>query len=68
MQSELARPNCFMHLIRLFFMGRQDRMDLSAMRWWNYQRLAYNLRLIGCLFRERKRGSELSALPRWWSR
>jgi len=45
----MTQSNRFLQLLRCFFIGRQERMELPALRWWNQQRLGYNLRLIGCL-------------------
>lgn len=49
MEPTLTQSNRFLQLLRWFFLGRQDHMELTAFRWWNHQRLGYNLRLIGCL-------------------
>ena len=49
MHSQVSQPNRLLILLRNFFLGRQDQMNLPALRWWNHNRLAYNLRLIGCL-------------------
>ncbi len=49
MEPSMTQTNRFLQLTRWFFAGRQDQMELSALRWWNRHRLGYNLRLIGCL-------------------
>lgn len=49
MEPAMTQSNRALQLLRCFFIGQQDRMELPALRWWNQQRLGYNLRLIGCL-------------------